>query len=131
MLTQSRLPVNAAYPRGIPLEQTQLARSSRWLEAGRIQLVAAVQIQTVARAGHAKTLLPQLGEYALAAHARAETRVILTPAAHLPDLAHDMRRLERVMPLQPILEQVLQLVGQAQNLIARDACALRSRALQH
>ena len=55
----------------MPLEQTQLARSSRWFEAGRIQLVAAVQIQTVARAGQAKTLLLQFGEYALAAHARA------------------------------------------------------------
>src|SRR3546814_18462675 len=56
--------------------------------------------------------------FALAFHALAEARIVESAAAHLPDQAQHVRRLQRHMRLQPFAEQLLTIVGQPQPGVA-------------
>src|SRR5262249_12223274 len=81
-----------------------------------------------ARAGLVKALLEELGELPLPGHAAAEARIVVAPAAHRVHPAHDVLRLERVVPLQPVLEEILDLPRQPHQRVARLSRAVLPRA---
>jgi len=59
------------------------------------------------------------GDGARATHASPETGIVVTAPAHILDESHDMRRAVREMLRQPVAKQVLDLIGQSHQDIAR------------
>src|SRR5437868_11920596 len=100
-------------------EERYLPAERRPPEAAAVQARGAapraVAIQPEAPAGDVEALLDQLGEVAGAGHARAEARVVVLAAAHLVDDADDVLRALRVVLGEPLLEEVLELIGQAHD----------------
>src|SRR5712691_10175014 len=84
------------------------------VEPGRLAPGAMV-VETEAPAGDLEALLHQLGEFPGAAHARAEIRIVLAPAAHLAHDADDVLGALRIVGGEPFLEERLQLVRQAHD----------------
>ena len=62
-------------------------------------------IEAEATAGDRETPFQQRGERAVAAHSRAERRIVVAAAAHLLDEAHDVTRAKRVMHVEPFAKQ--------------------------
>src|SRR5205814_9707095 len=82
----------------------------RRLEESAVELGApaagAVLIEPVLAAGDVEALGDQIGEIADAAHARAETRIVVAAAAHLVHDADDVLGALRIVRRQPFLEEV-------------------------
>src|SRR4051812_35757330 len=82
------------------LEKRGLAVQARRDEEGGVQRVEAVaRVQPEARACLVEALAQQLGEQALARHARAEVGVVVAAVAHLVDARHHVRGLQREVRL--------------------------------
>src|SRR2546430_15120641 len=94
------------------LEERELSRiRGGRRESAAVELAAppagAVLVQVVLAAGDLEALRDKLGEVAGAAHARAETGIVVAPAAHLVNDTDDVLCSLRVMRGEPFLEEVL------------------------
>src|SRR5213596_584226 len=117
------------------LEERELSRIRRgWPEAVAVELAApaagAVLVQVVLAAGDLEALRDQLGEVAGAAHARAEARIVVAPAAHLVNDADDVLGALWIMRREPFLEEVLELVRQPHDHVGRFSRARRGRRFE-
>src|SRR5438309_5859936 len=116
------------------LEERELPRTrGRRPEAAAVQFAAppsgAVLVQVVLAASDLEALRDQLGEVAGAAHARAEARIVVAPAAHLADDTDDVLGALGIMRGEPFLEEILELVRQAHDHVGRFLGAGRGRRL--
>src|SRR6266496_4512093 len=111
MLTRPDNPVNAS------LEQSALLRS-RSAEFRRVQSVALSGVKAQPLAGEAETIAQQLGKLPFALHAAAEDRIVVAPATHVANARHDVLGLERIVPLEPVLEKVLHFPRKPQHGVA-------------
>src|SRR5262245_29424471 len=118
------------------LEEAELSRRRRrGAEPGVVErrrfAPGAAAPEVEAPAGGGEALRDQLCEQALALHPLAEIRVVLLAAAHLPHDAHDVPGTLRIVGVQPVLEYVPQLVGQAEDDVGGFVGAGRRRGLEH
>src|SRR5262252_9945512 len=97
-----------------PLEETHLL-GPRPAKLRRIEPVSLLCVQPELAAGELEAVADEPRESALSRHARAKFRIVVAPAAHLADARHDVLRLKRIVPLEPVLEQRLHLPRQAQD----------------
>jgi hypothetical protein len=80
------------------MQENQRKRSScadtparRRPEPRRVERRIVAGIEAEPPAGDREALADEIGEFALAAHARVEARLVVAPAADLPDDAHHVR----------------------------------------
>lgn len=98
-----------------------------------IQVTVPSGFETQAPARGGNPLRKQFGKRALGAHAAAEGHGVVAAATHVVQPAHDVPGPERIVVPQPIPEQHLHLLGQAQQhaagpLGARPAAASRANS---
>ena len=96
----------------LPLKQRELPWRARAFEPRCVDLGApSCNVQSEPPARVLEALVQQFREQPRAGLARTEVRIVFLATAQVSNPAHDVRRLERVMMLEPILEQILQLPG--------------------
>lgn len=96
---------------------------TRWAELRAVQRQVLPMIQAEPAPCQTKALFQQIGELALAAHAAAETAVIVLAATTLTNQAHHVGGAIRKMYLQPLLEEPGDFQRQAQQHVADGAGA--------
>src|SRR2546427_13233043 len=106
----------------------------RWVRATEfrgVQTLAPTRVQAQPFAGNLEALREQFRELPFSLHAAAESRVVVAPAAHVADARHDVFRLQRIVPLQPVFEKILHLPGKAQQRVSGHACPGLAHGLEN
>src|SRR5450830_1723604 len=95
------------------LKQRELPVKLRLAEPRGVErTVAAPAVEAEPFARDVEALAQQFREFAAAAHAAAETGIVVAPAAHLVHAAHHVLRFQRIVRLEPMPEQILDLMRQ-------------------
>src|SRR5215470_17021557 len=108
----------------IDLEKIELRSGPGRAETGSVDVErAAGLIETETPTGILEALAEQIGEQSRAPQPGTEIGIVLLAAAQLPNSAHDVRRLQRIVMFQPVLENPLQLPGQSHDGVSGHARA--------
>ncbi len=100
-------------------------------ERGGIQRALFADVEPEAAAGDFEAARQQHRIDALALEARAEAGVVQTAAAHRPDSRQHVRRAQRNVVVQPLLEQIFDFERQAQQDVTGGGCAGGCGGLQN